>query len=134
MAVLVDTNVLLDILTHDPVWETWSLAAFQAEIAKAPVIVNAIICAELSPAFAHDWSAMSAWLAPAIFIQEDWPFAASTRAALAFEHYKRRGGTKQTLLADFFIGAHAEQEGHTLLTRDAQRYRTYFPGVALLCP
>lgn len=134
MAVLVDTNVLLDILTHDPVWEAWSLAAFQAEAAAAPLVINPVVCAEMSPAFRHDWSSLSAWLAPGVFSWEPLPYGGSVLAAPAFEAYKQRGGTKQSLLADFFIGAHAEHSRHTLLTRDPNRYRTYFPSVPLISP
>lgn len=134
MAVLVDTNVLLDIVTHDPIWESWSLSAFQAEAAIAPLVINPVICAELSPAFCHDWTALDRWLPPGVFTREHLPFECSVVAAQAFETYKKRGGMKQSLLADFFIGAHAARAGHTLLTRDPQRYRTYFPSVPLICP
>ena len=134
MAVLVDTNVLLDILTQDPVWESWSLAAFKAEAMNGPLLINPIIVAELSPAFRHDWIKLDAWLSPQIFIREHLPFAAATLAARAYETYKLRGGAKQTLLADFFIGAHAASAGHTLLARDSSRYRAYFPTIQLVCP
>ena len=134
MAVLVDTNVLLDIVTHDPVWEKWSLSAFQAEAAVAPLVINQVICAELSPAFQHDWPSMDRWLPAGVFVREPLPFECSVLAAHAFENYKKRGGVKQALLADFFIGAHAACAGHTLLTRDPQRYRTYFPSVPLIGP
>lgn len=134
MAVLVDTNVLLDIITHDPVWETWSSTMLQAEASVAPLLVNTVICAELSPAFGHDWLAVDAWLASGVFRREALPFESGVLAARAFEAYRKRGGAKQPLLADFFIGAHAEQANHSILMRDPQRYRTYFPSVPLVSP
>jgi predicted nucleic acid-binding protein len=134
MAVLADTNVLLDLITHDPVWEAWSVTAFQTAAAVAPVVVNAVICAELSPAFAHDWPSLDTWLASGIFVREPLPMECSSLAARAFEAYRKRGGVRTGVLADFFIGAHAQYCGHTLLTRDPQRYQTYFPKVDLICP
>jgi predicted nucleic acid-binding protein len=116
------------------VWEPWSRSVFHAEAAKAPLVINASVVAELSPAFVHDWAKLDAWLPPTLFVREELPFASATLAAKAYEAYKRRGGAKQTLLADFLIGAHATHAGHTLLTRDAPRYRTYFPSLPLLCP
>ena len=134
MAVLVDTNVLLDLITHDPLWEPWSATEFQGAAATAPVVVNAVICAELSPAFLHDWVTLDTWLAPGIFVREEIPLECSVLSAKAFETYRNRGGVKHGVLSDFFIGAHAQHCGHILLTRDPQRYRTYFPSVRLICP
>ena len=134
MAVLADTNVLLDLITHDPVWESWSATAFQNAASTAPLVVNSVICAELSPAFSHDWPALDAWLAPGIFVREALPMECSVLAAKAFESYRKRGGTRHGVLADFFIGAHAQHSGYIVLTRDPQRYRTYFPAVPLICP
>ena len=134
MATLVDTNVLLDILCADPVWADWSQAALKAQILLAPVVINPVICAEISPAFRHDWAALDHWLRPDAFLREGLPFEASVPAARAFDLYRKRGGVKQGVLADFLIGAHAEWSGHTLLTRDMNRYRTYFPSVPLICP
>ena len=130
--VLVDANVLLDVLTDDPVWAAWS----QAELARAAsegLAINPIIYAELAPAFRSE-----AELAAAL---DDWPlqrlalpYPAAWPAAQAFAAYRRRGGVRTAPLPDFFIGAHAEASGLTLLTRDPTRYRTYFPAVALICP
>lgn len=125
--VLVDANVLLDILTADPIWLSWSSAELQKARASGPVIVNAIVCAEIAPAFDFDWKRLDRWLSPSLFLREDLPFSASVLAAAAHAEYRSRGGTRSTPLPDFFIGAHAEASGHKLLTRDAARYRAYFP-------
>jgi predicted nucleic acid-binding protein len=132
--VLVDANVLLDILTADPVWLAWSSTALSRARALAPVVVNPIVCAELAPAFQFDWQKLDEWLQPSSIVQEPIPFPASVIAAKAHLAYRHSGGTRVTTLPDFFIGAHAEQAGYTLLTRDAGRYRTYFPRVPLIAP
>jgi predicted nucleic acid-binding protein len=133
-AVLVDANVLLDILTADPIWCQWSAAALQQARATGPIIINAIVCAEIAPVFSFDWQKLDAWLLPSSFVREDLPFTASVVAASAHQIYRQRGGKKETPLPDFYIGAHAQVAGHTLLTRDATRYRTYFPTVPLIAP
>ena len=130
--VLVDANVLLDVLTEDPVWLEWS----QNELARLEadgLAINPIIYAELAPAFRTEAELVAAF--------RDWPlhrlalpYEAAWLAARAFAEYRGRGGTRTSPLPDFYIGAHAEIEGHTLLTRDAARYRTYFPKVQLICP
>jgi predicted nucleic acid-binding protein len=131
--ILFDTNVLLDIATADPVWLAWSEKAFRSAALQGPVIVNPIIYAELAPAFTTAAS-LDGWLIPAIFQRRPLPFAAGWSAAQAFLKYRRSGGVKTSPLPDFFIGAHAEVEGLTLVTRDATRYQTYFPGVKLISP
>jgi predicted nucleic acid-binding protein len=131
---LVDANVLLDILTADPQWLQWSSAKlYEARLAGA-LGVNPIICAEIAPAFSFDWTRLERWLDTAGFSKEPLPFAASTIAASAHLQYRRRGGTRSSPLPDFYIGAHAEIDGHILLTRDGVRYRTYFPSVPLIEP
>ena len=133
-AVLVDANVLLDILTDDPRWLSWSSAELRKAKAGGAVAVNPIICAELAPAFEFEWVKLDAWLAHAGILQEALPFAASTIAAAAHREYRRRGGLRETPLPDFYIGAHAEVAGRWLLTRDEARYATYFPRVTLIAP
>lgn len=131
---LVDANVLLDILTADPKWLQWSVATLTAARAAGPVVVNPIVCAELAPAFGFDWQKIRQWLLPSTLVQEALPFEASVIAAQAHAAYRLSGGTRIHPLPDFYIGAHAQFVGHTLLTRDAARYRTYFPLVPLITP
>lgn len=132
--ILVDANVLLDILTADPLWLARSSAELRRAKAGGEMLVNPMICAEIAPAFDFDWARLEAWLARAGIRTEALPFAASVVAAAAHRAYRQRGGTRTSPLPDFYIGAHAEVAGHTLLTRDATRYRTYFPKVPLICP
>ena len=132
--VIVDANVLLDILTADPQWLAWSSGELRKAKAGGQILVNPIICAEIAPAFDFDWPQIDAWLARAGMVTEALPFEASTVAAAAHRKYRDRGGSRERPLPDFFIGAHAEVAACALLTRDAARYRTYFPTVQLICP
>lgn len=131
--ILFDTNVLLDIATADPVWLAWSEKEFRAAAAQGPIPINPIIYAELAPAFASA-AELDRWLDPEVFQRLPLPYAAGWIAAQAFLKYRRSGGMRPSPLPDFYIGAQAEVEGHTLVTRDAARYRTYFPNVVLITP
>lgn len=130
---LFDTSVLLDIRTADATWLGWSEGQLRAAAAGGPVLVNPIIYAELAPAFSTQ-AELDAWLDPAVFQRLPLPYAAGWRAAQAFVAYRRAGGARSSPLPDFYIGAHAEAEGLTVVTRDAARYRTYFPTVPLIVP
>ena len=130
---LFDTNVLLDIATCDPQWQGWSEGQYRLVSANGLIIINPVICAELSPAFDCE-ADLEAWLDPAVFQRDPLPWQSSWLAGQAFVTYRRRGGTKTTPLPDFFIGAHAAVAGLTVVTRDAARFRTYFPSVALVTP
>jgi hypothetical protein len=130
---LFDTNVLLDIATADPAWLAWSEAQFRAAAAQGPILINPIIYAELAPAFATAVD-LDRWLDPAVFLRLPLPYSAGWSAAQAFVKYRRSGGTKTSPLPDFYIGAHAEAENRTLVTRDSARYRTYFPSVIVIAP
>ena len=131
--ILFDTNVLLDIATADPAWLAWSESQLRAAAAQGPILINPIIYAELAAAF-ESAADLDRWLDPAVFQRLPLPYAAGWLAAQAFVKYRRAGGMKSSPLPDFYIGAHAEAEGLTLATRDESRYRTYFPGVALITP
>ncbi|MDH6119602.1 putative nucleic acid-binding protein [Kitasatospora sp. GAS204A] len=130
---LVDSCVLLDLMTDDPSWADWS----EAELAKAQdagqVVINPIVYAEVSVAYAAIED-LDAVLPAAEFTREPLPYEAGFLAGKAFLQYRKRGGQKTAPLPDFYIGAHAAVRGYRLLTRDAARYRTYFPTIELLCP
>ena len=132
MSVLVDSNVLIDLIDPSVSWHQWS-ATQVAEIANAKdaLMINPIIYAEVSIPF-QDARTVEEMLAP--FGREALPFEAAFLAGKAFQAYRQRGGARSSPLPDFFIGAHALVGGHRLLTRDAARYRTYFPDVALIAP
>lgn len=130
---LIDANVLLDIATADATWMAWSQDQIRAAAQRGPVYVNPIIYAELAPAFSTA-EKLDRWLDPSLFQRAALPYDAGWRAAQAFVEYRRSGGTRNTPLPDFYIGAHAEVERLTLVSRDTPRYRTYFPSVALIAP
>jgi predicted nucleic acid-binding protein len=132
-AVLVDSNVLLDVATQDPRWEQWSSAALAEAAESSPLAINPIIYAEVSIRYATI-EELERVLPSEVFRREALPYEAGFLAGKAFAGYRRRGGKRSTPLADFYIGAHAAVAGFQLLTRDASRYRTYFPGVKLIAP
>lgn len=133
MAVLVDSNVLLDILTESPTWWSWSAAALREAGDRAPLIINPVIYAEASVRFSSI-EAFDAVIADAQLVREPIPYAAAFLAGKAYLDYRRRGGVRTATLPDFFIGAHAAAAKYELLTRDARRYRSYFPSLALIAP
>jgi predicted nucleic acid-binding protein len=133
VAVLVDSNVLLDVATNDPIWAERCASALDLWSARESLRINPIILAEVSAGF-HSIEEVDAALPSDIFLREALPFSAAFAAGKAFLAYRRRGGTRTSTLPDFFIGAHASVSRHALLTRDIARYRTYFPDVTILEP
>ena len=130
--VLVDANVLLDIITEDRAWFVWS--ANKLEKARDQrLAINPVIYAELAAGF-HEEDELKELLDLGELERLALPYEAAFRAGHAFVEYRRNGGNRRSPLPDFFIGAHAELEGLTLLNRDAVRYRTYFPKVNLITP
>ncbi len=131
MPILVDTNVLSDVIHHDPVWSGWSSSQLIQH--AGDLVVNPIIFAELccraTSAAEVDQIIRTLGLGYEELGQE-----ALFLASKAFVAYRRQGGGKTSPLPDFFIGAHAQAAGYALLTRDKGRYQTYFPTVALICP
>ena len=131
MAALIDTNVIIDVVNQDPAWAGWSSAQLlqhSGECVINPLIYTELCCYAASSrevdrlvsAFGFDYLELSR---EALFL-----------AAQAFRVYKLRGGTRTAPLPDFFIGAHAQAEGLSLITRDKARYQTYFPSVVLIAP
>lgn len=133
MAVLVDSNVLLDVITDDRRWGEWSASALENAANSSTLVINALIYAEVSMGFARI-EEVEEVLPPSVFGREALPYEAAFLAGKAFVQYRRRGGERAAPLPDFYIGAHAAIAGHSLLTRDARRYRTYFPKVRLIAP
>ena len=131
--VLVDSNVLLDFATNDPTWSPWSSAAIVAAASETTLAINPLIFAEVSVGY-QTVEDLEEALPTAIFRREVLPYEAAFLAGKAFLKYRRRGGTRTSPLPDFFIGAHAAVAGFRLLTRDPNRYRTYFPTVELIAP
>ncbi|MGC9208015.1 type II toxin-antitoxin system VapC family toxin [Acidithiobacillus sp.] len=131
--ILVDTNVLVDILEDDPKWAEWSLSQMYDQSKIHRPVINPIIYAELSLTFSTHEALDEAIGAMRLEII-DIPRPALFLAGKAFAQYLRRGGQKQNVLADFFIGAHAAVSGFPILTRDSRRYRSYFPALKITSP
>lgn len=130
---LVDTNVLLDIATNDPNWAAWSLRQLDAAAIRGPVLINAVVYAELSVGYVRVEEIDKALADVGIEVAEI-PRAALFLAGKVFQRYRAKGGIRTGVLPDFFIGAHAAVAQLPLLTRDPRRYRTYFSGITLLAP
>lgn len=133
MPTLVDSSVILDVFTEDPKWFEWSSRKLAEYAEKNTLIINPIIYAEVSIRFERIEELEEA-LPPEAFVREKLPWEAAFLAGKCFLLYKRRGGKKTSPLPDFYIGAHAAVRGYALLTRDAKRYRSYFPKLKLISP
>jgi predicted nucleic acid-binding protein len=132
MAIMVDSNVILDMVNQDPLWLDWSRSALEQHL-DGGLLVNAVIYSELCSS-ANTAADVDALLEDMALALADIPREALFLASKAHLSYRRQGGTKASPLPDFFIGAHAQVLGIPILTRDQGRYRTYFPHVALICP
>ena len=131
--ILVDTNVLLDVVTDDPKWADWSQHQLESAALRDRLAINGVIYAELSIGFARI-EELDGMLEEAGIALAGIPQPALFLAGKVFRDYRRRGGVKTGVLPDFFIGAHAAVSRSSLLTRDAARYRTYFPTASLIAP
>jgi len=132
-ATLVDSNVLIDVVIRDEQWAAWSIEALVEALDAGPVFVDQVVFAEVSIGYRTAEACQEALAVQGIErVPIPWP--AAFLAGRAFSAYRDRGGTKLAPLPDFFIGAHAAVAGLRLLTRDASRYRTYFPTVELIAP
>ncbi len=130
---LVDSNVLLDIVTEDAEWFEWSAGRLEAAADEGPLFLNPIIYAEVAAGFERIEDVDEA-LPAAYYRRVPLPWESAFLAGQCFVKYRRRGGARRSPLPDFYIGAHAAVAGLTLLTRDATRYRAYFPTVRLIAP
>ena len=133
MPVLVDTNVLLDVATEDPLWFDWSASRLAQAANRDGLAINAIVYAELSVHY-DTLEALEAALSGHPFARLALPWDAAFVAGKAYRRYRSRGGAKRSPLPDFYIGAHAAVAGLALLTRDTKRYREYFPTLRLIAP
>ena len=131
--VLVDTNVLIDVATEDPAWFEWSAGKLASVASREPLAINPIVYAEFSIHF-DTIALVEEALADFRFERLALPWDAAFLAGKAFKLYRRRGGKRTAPLPDFFIGAHAAVAGIGLLTRDARRFRDYFPRLKLIAP
>jgi predicted nucleic acid-binding protein len=130
--VLVDSNVVLDVFTEDSEWFDWSSSALLDQAARTTLAINPIIYAEISVRFERIEELEVA-------LPKDWarlplPWEAGFLAGKCYRQYRLRGGTRESTLPDFFIGAHAAIAGIPLITRDGRRYRSYFPKLHVISP
>ncbi len=132
-ATLVDSNVLIDILSSDSEWSEWSSESLVEASGAGPLVISPVIYAEVSVRFSRaeelEWA-----LSRELIEREPIPWPAAFLAGKVFLEYRRRGGARRSPLPDFFIGAHAAVTAMRLLTRDAARYREYFPRLQLIAP
>jgi predicted nucleic acid-binding protein len=132
-AVLVDSNILLDLMSEDEEWFAWSAGAIERVADNSRLVINAVIYGEVSVRYSRIED-LDLALPKTIFDREAIPYEAAFLAGKSFLTYRQRGGTRRSPLPDFLIGAHAAVAGYQLLTRDAARYRTYFPRLRLIAP
>jgi predicted nucleic acid-binding protein len=130
---LVDSNVLLDILTEDAEWFDWSAAALAEAARASPLVINPIVYGEVSAGFERIED-VDAALPAHYYRRVPLPWEAAFLAGQCFVRYRQRGGRRRSPLPDFYIGAHAAIAGLTLLTRDKTRYRAYFPTLRIVAP
>jgi predicted nucleic acid-binding protein len=130
---LVDTNVLLDVVTDDPNWSDWSIEQLESAALRGPLLINDVVYAELAVRYERI-ERLEAFLAEAGLEMAVLPRSALFLAGKVFQKYRKAGGSRAGVLPDFFIGAHAAVNQLDLLTRDTARYRTYFPTVKLITP
>lgn len=130
---LVDTNVLVDVLEDDPEWADWSVGQLRAQSKIHRLAINPVIYSEMSLTFSTV-EALDQTLEDLGLVMIAIPRPALFLAGKAFVRYRRQGGSKNNVLGDFFIGAHAAVSGYKVLTRDVRRYTSYFPSVTLISP
>ncbi|OGK77449.1 MAG: DNA-binding protein [Candidatus Rokubacteria bacterium GWC2_70_16] len=131
--ILVDSNVILDVVTEDTTWFEWSSGQLARLAEDHVLVINPIVYSEVSVGFERIED-VDAALPADFFRREALPWEAAFLAAKCFLRYRRAGGRKRSPLPDFYVGAHAAVRGLPLLTRDARRYRSYFPRLTLVAP
>jgi predicted nucleic acid-binding protein len=132
-SLLVDTNVVFDVLQDDATWKQWSVEQLRNQKRMHELVVTSVVYAELSPAFASQQK-LDSQLGEIGLRFRDLPKSALYIGGIAHRQYRRAGGSRESILSDFLIGAHAMVLGCGILTRDARRFRNYFPRVPLLSP
>jgi hypothetical protein len=130
---IVDSNVLIDIFQPGSAWFDWSSRQVRQAHVDGAVIINSVVAAEVAVEFMIAEKFKTS-LAPSFWRYEDIPFEAAFLAGSAHRDYRKKGGERERALPDFLVGAHATASGHRILTRDARRYRTYFPNLDIIAP
>lgn len=132
-SVLVDTNVFIDVFGPVTQYKEWSTDTILRLRPEAKFILTPIVWSELA-SMAPGEDELMRMLARLELVREPVPFSAAYDAGIAHAAYRRAGGLRERTLPDFLIGAHAVVRSHRLLTRDAGRYRSYFPSLDIITP
>ena len=132
-SVLIDTNIFIDVFGPETPFKAWSSRAILSLRAEAQFVMTPVVWSELAGLLPSE-DELALALSRLNLQREALPFSAAYRAGLAHQRYRRAGGLRERTLPDFLIGAHAEARGHRLLTRDAARYRSYFPSLDIISP
>ncbi|WP_313196778.1 type II toxin-antitoxin system VapC family toxin [Shinella zoogloeoides] len=132
-SVLIDTNIIIDVFGPETPFKIWSSEIILALKPDAQFILSPVVWSELAGMMASE-DVLAQSLARLNPVREALPFTAAYQAGLAHQRYRRTGGQRERTLPDFLIGAHAVARSHRLLTRDAARYRTYFPALDIISP
>jgi len=132
-SILIDSNVLIDLFEASSDWQRWSSLRLEEFGQEGPLVINPLIYAEVSVSFLSRELLENA-LPSGIYVREALPWEAGFEAGKAYRDYRRRGGNRRSPLPDFYIGAHAAVKNYRLLTRDARRYRVYFPDLEIIAP
>ena len=130
---LVDTNVLLDLVTNDPHWADWSISQLETWSLRGPLVINDVVYSELAVRYERIED-LDAFVEEARLEIAPMPREALFLAGKVFTQYRRAGGSRTGVLPDFFVGAHAAVADQPVLTRDVGRFRTYFPSLVLITP
>ena len=133
IATLVDANVIIDIVSEDSHWADWSSWQLGEASGRGHVVINPVIYAELAAGY-DSLEELDDAVPATFYHRAALPWESAFLASKVFQMYRRRGGSRSAVLPDFFIGAHAAVADMTLLTRDARRYRTYFPKLRIISP
>ena len=132
-SVLIDTNIFIDVFGPETPFKAWSSRAILSLRSEAQFVMTPVVWSELAGLLPSE-DELALALSQLNLQREALPFSAAYRAGLAHQRYRRAGGLRERTLPDFLIGAHAEARGHRLLTRDAARYRSYFPSLDIISP
>ena len=131
--IFVDTNILIDVVENDPVWADWSRQQLVVAAGLGAVAINDVVYAELAIGY-QEHEDLEAMIGRLRIVVVPLPRVALFLAGKAYQRYRSAGGIRTGVLPDFFLGAQALFAGAELITRDVRRYRTYFPGLALIAP
>ncbi len=129
----VDTNVLIDVLADNPRHATHSIATLRAAQARGPLVICELVQAEIARYF-DTLDQLRKMLGLLNIAAEPIGDEACHAAGQAFLRFRARGGTRDRILADFVIGAHAQVRCSQLITRDRGFYRDYFPKLVVNDP